>query len=88
MDPMGMGGGNGFFSDPSTAWFLPFNMEPPTLGDDGGVFTAGEGFNFGLGQAGLVEGHGGVGGAGQRGSVSLGGSGGMEGLEGLESPGQ
>ncbi|OCL09380.1 hypothetical protein AOQ84DRAFT_431321 [Glonium stellatum] len=39
---------NGFFTDPSTAWFLPFNMEPPTLGDDGGIFS-GDGYNFGLG---------------------------------------
>ncbi|KAF2734848.1 zinc finger transcription factor 1 [Polyplosphaeria fusca] len=49
IDPMGMGGGNGFFNDPSSAWFLPFNMEPPTMGDDGGVFGGGgEAFNFGL----------------------------------------
>jgi hypothetical protein len=48
---------NGFFADPSTAWFLPFNMEPPTLGDDGGVFGGqGDAYNFGLG--------GGVGGVG------------------------
>ncbi|KAF2463589.1 uncharacterized protein BDR25DRAFT_307642 [Lindgomyces ingoldianus] len=47
IQPVGLGG-NGYFSDPSTAWFLPFNMEPPTLGDDGGVFGGGEAFNFGL----------------------------------------
>ncbi|KAF2006140.1 hypothetical protein P154DRAFT_603489 [Amniculicola lignicola CBS 123094] len=48
MGPMGMGGGGGagggFFSDPSTAWFLPFNVEPPVLGDEG-VF-GNHGFDF------------------------------------------
>ena len=39
---------NGFFTDPSTAWFFPFNMDPPTLGDDGGIFAR-DGYNFGLG---------------------------------------
>lgn len=32
----------GFFTDPSAAWFMPFNMDPPTvLGDDSGVFGTG-----------------------------------------------
>lgn len=25
---------NGFWGDPSTAWFMPFNMDPPVIGDD------------------------------------------------------
>ncbi|KAF2161759.1 hypothetical protein M409DRAFT_27815 [Zasmidium cellare ATCC 36951] len=25
---------NGFWGDPSTAWFMPFNMDPPTIGED------------------------------------------------------
>nr|POF15230.1 putative transcriptional regulatory protein [Quercus suber] len=28
----------GFWSDPSTAWFTPFNMEPPTIGEDNNLF--------------------------------------------------
>ncbi|PSN68101.1 zinc finger transcription factor 1, partial [Corynespora cassiicola Philippines] len=58
LDPMGLAtsntgagaAGNGFF-DPSSAWFMPFNMEPPTLVDDGGMF-AHQGFDFGLGHVG------------------------------------
>ncbi|KAK4507407.1 hypothetical protein PRZ48_001142 [Zasmidium cellare] len=29
---------NGFWGDPSTAWFMPFNMDPPTIGEDNGMF--------------------------------------------------
>ncbi|KAF2243397.1 hypothetical protein BU26DRAFT_534319 [Trematosphaeria pertusa] len=47
MDPTGLSG-NGFFDPGNAGWFLPFNVEPPTLGDDGGIFGA-EAFNFGLG---------------------------------------
>ncbi|KAI7196342.1 hypothetical protein KC352_g20775, partial [Hortaea werneckii] len=25
--------------DPSTAWFMPFNMEPPSVGDDSNLFA-------------------------------------------------
>ncbi|KXT06500.1 hypothetical protein AC578_6072 [Pseudocercospora eumusae] len=39
----GGGGGqqsnNGFWGDPSTAWFMPFNMEPPTVGEDNNLFN-------------------------------------------------
>ncbi|EOD49146.1 putative c6 transcription factor protein [Neofusicoccum parvum UCRNP2] len=47
----GPGASPGFFTDPSAAWFMPFNMDPPTaLGDDGGMFGAGPqgygGFTF------------------------------------------
>ncbi|KAF2262868.1 zinc finger transcription factor 1 [Lojkania enalia] len=86
LDPMGINPG-GFFNDPSAAWFLPFNMDPPTLGDDGGVFSAGDAY-FGLG-AGVELGIGaGVNGAGQgrghRQSVGQGQGQGMDGLEGLD----
>ncbi|KAJ4289680.1 hypothetical protein N0V90_011009 [Kalmusia sp. IMI 367209] len=46
LDHSGMS--NGFFDPTSAGWFLPFNVEPPVLGDDGGMFS-GEAFNFGLG---------------------------------------
>lgn len=82
---MGMAGG---FMDPSNAWFLPFNMEPPTLGDDGGVF-GGDAFNFGLPAGTPVDlaalnGH--VHHNAHRASVShsQGGMNGMEGLEGMD----
>ncbi|KAI5370695.1 hypothetical protein Slin14017_G015740 [Septoria linicola] len=29
---------NGFWGDPSTAWFMPFNMDPPTIGEDNNLF--------------------------------------------------
>nr|POE88155.1 putative transcriptional regulatory protein [Quercus suber] len=29
---------NGFWGDPSTAWFMPFNMSPPTIGEDNNLF--------------------------------------------------
>lgn len=47
LDPTGMGS-NGFFDPSNAGWFLPFNVDPPVLGDDGGMFAA-EGYNFGLG---------------------------------------
>jgi hypothetical protein len=77
LDPMGMGG-NGFY-DPSNAWFLPFNVEPPTMGDDG--FGQAEAWNFGLNtgqQVDMLEAH-------HRASVShQAGHHGMEGLDGLD----
>ncbi|KAF2655710.1 hypothetical protein K491DRAFT_411253 [Lophiostoma macrostomum CBS 122681] len=85
LDPMGMGGGA--FYDTSNAWFLPFNMEPPTLGDDGGAFGGAEAFNFGLGAGTPVDlGMNGHAPHGHRASVSHGQSGqtGLEGLEGLD----
>ncbi|ORY17946.1 zinc finger transcription factor 1 [Clohesyomyces aquaticus] len=96
MDPIGLGG-NGYFSDPSTAWFLPFNMEPPTLADDGGVFGGGgdAAFGFGLGPGQHVDlaalngtvnglGNGNAGhGRGHGGHrASVGHQGGIEGLDG------
>lgn len=82
IDPTGIGG-NGFFDPSNAGWFLPFNVEPPTLGDDGGMFSA-DAFNFGLGVGTPVDlgmnGH-----HAHRQSVSHGqaGGSGMEGLEGL-----
>ena len=77
IDPMSTGG-NGFF-DPGNAWFLPFNVEPPTMGDDG--FGQGEAWNFGLNtgqQVDMMEAH-------HRASVShQGGHHRMEGLDGLD----
>ncbi|TKA30992.1 hypothetical protein B0A50_01960 [Salinomyces thailandicus] len=35
----GGGGGGGLWTDPSTAWFMPFNMDPPSIGDDHNLFT-------------------------------------------------
>lgn len=32
---------SGFWGDPSTAWFMPFNMEPPTVGEDNNLFSNG-----------------------------------------------
>ena len=83
LDPMGMGG-HPFF-DPGNAWFLPFNVEPPTLADDGAIFGGGDAYNFGLNTGqhldmmnGHHPGH-------HRVSVSHpGGHAGMDGLEGLD----
>lgn len=36
---------NGFWGDPSTAWFMPFNMEPPTVGEDNNLFSGGSSGN-------------------------------------------
>ena len=33
------GGNNGWGSDPSAAWFMPFNMEPPSVGEDNNLFN-------------------------------------------------
>ncbi|CAK4031506.1 transcriptional regulatory [Lecanosticta acicola] len=33
------GQGNGFWGDPSTAWFMPFNLDPPTIGEDNNLFS-------------------------------------------------
>jgi hypothetical protein len=45
-ETMGMGGQN--FFDPMSAYFVPFNVEPPMMGEDGGfASTASETFGFG-----------------------------------------
>jgi hypothetical protein len=38
---------NGFWGDPSTAWFMPFNMEPPTVGEDNNLFSGAFDYSFG-----------------------------------------
>lgn len=41
-------GGGGWGSDPSAAWFMPFNMEPPAVGEDNNLFSGGiDWANFG-----------------------------------------
>jgi hypothetical protein len=42
----GNGNGNNYWGDPSTAWFMPFNMEPPTMVEDTNLFNTG-GFDWG-----------------------------------------
>lgn len=32
-------GNTGFWGDPSTAWFMPFNMDPPSIGEDSSMFS-------------------------------------------------
>ena len=36
---MPMGGVTGFVAEPSSAWFMPFNMEPPDLGREQDIFN-------------------------------------------------
>lgn len=36
---------SGFWGDPSSAWFMPFNMDPPTMADDSNLLTTG-GFDW------------------------------------------
>jgi hypothetical protein len=48
---MGMGGATNFPVEPTSAWFMPFNMEPPEMGRDMDIFgslgTAGVGYGIG-----------------------------------------
>jgi hypothetical protein len=89
IDPMGMGS-TGLF-DPGNAWFLPFNVEPPLVGDEGGAFAGSglEAYNFGLGggvemgEVGATDGLGRGQGRARTQSHRSGGVG-MEGLDGLE----
>lgn len=47
---MQMGGMTGFVTEPTSAWFMPFNMEPPDLGHEQDVFnTVGGGHGYGMG---------------------------------------
>lgn len=64
-----------FSAEPSSAWFMPFNMEPPEIG----------GHDFGLGVAGMASSGNGVGmSMGVGGGNTVGG--GMDPLSGLFSP--
>ncbi|KAK3674652.1 hypothetical protein LTR78_005374 [Recurvomyces mirabilis] len=94
----GNGNGNvpsaGSWGDPSTAWFMPFNMEPPTIGDDNNLFGGGGAGNFdwgmlngfgemgGLAPTGLTPQGGGIVGE-VDGGVDVDGRGGEGGFEGL-----
>ncbi|KAK3644394.1 hypothetical protein LTR56_009646 [Elasticomyces elasticus] len=53
LDAFAQGGGSmnqsnsaGIWGDPSTAWFMPFNMEPPTFGDDNNLFNNNSNFDW------------------------------------------
>lgn len=37
---MQMGGMTGYVAEPSSAWFMPFNMAPPEIGQDGDMFNS------------------------------------------------
>ena len=41
MNNFGNNVNNNVWGDPSTAWFMPFNMDPPTIGEDSNMFNAG-----------------------------------------------
>jgi hypothetical protein len=49
LDAMGMGAGANNFFDPMSSYFVPFNVDPPALGDDGVFAHGGSDFGFGLG---------------------------------------
>ncbi len=46
MDMAGLG--PGFMNDGTSAWFMPFNIEPPEMGDDGSGMLAGLGSSYPL----------------------------------------
>jgi len=47
---MQMGGMAGFVTEPTSAWFMPFNMEPPDLGHEQDVFNSvGGGHGYAMG---------------------------------------
>lgn len=67
----------GFFTDPSAAWFMPFNMDPPTgLGDDGMFGGGPQGYGFAFDAGGAVVG------------AEFGAGAGMDGLGPLTGEGQ
>jgi len=49
LEAMGLGGGGTNFFDPMSSYFVPFNVEPPNLGDDGVFAHGGSDFGFGMG---------------------------------------
>ncbi|KAF2455727.1 fungal-specific transcription factor domain-containing protein [Lineolata rhizophorae] len=56
----GLQSGDGHGLDPSTAWFMPFNMEPPEIPDDGSSAFGSAGgtggpYNFGFSPAGAPD---------------------------------
>ncbi|CAG8951914.1 hypothetical protein HYFRA_00005718 [Hymenoscyphus fraxineus] len=44
---MQMTGMTGFVTEPSSAWFMPFNMEPPEIGQEVDLFNAGPQYGMG-----------------------------------------
>jgi hypothetical protein len=44
-NPVASTAGGGYWGDPSSAWFMPFNMDPPTMADDNNLLTTG-GFDW------------------------------------------
>ncbi|KAM3070307.1 hypothetical protein ACMFMG_010139 [Clarireedia jacksonii] len=62
----GVGGADAMhgFDGPSSAWFMPFNMEPPEIGGDGDVLGGGYALGMGMGGPGGNAGAG-MGGAGR-----------------------
>ncbi|KAF2826444.1 zinc finger transcription factor 1 [Ophiobolus disseminans] len=57
LEAMGMGGGNNNFFDPMSSYFVPFNVDPPSLGvgEDGVFAHGGADFGFGLGAGAPVD---------------------------------
>jgi hypothetical protein len=51
LEAMGMGhaGPTNNFFDPMSSYFVPFNVEPPTMGDDGAFAGGGDAYGFALG---------------------------------------
>lgn len=82
LEAMGMANGSNQFFDPMSSYFVPFNVDPPPMGDDGAFAQASaEAYGFALGAGTPVDldlMHGGGGGGGNgagahRGSISRGG---------------
>lgn len=40
------GANSGYWGDPSSAWFMPFNMDPPTMADDSNLLSGAGGFDW------------------------------------------
>ncbi|KAL3423615.1 zinc finger transcription factor 1 [Phlyctema vagabunda] len=60
---MQIGGMNGFVNEPSSAWFMPFNMEPPEIGQEADIFNSMSG-GVGYGMGGMPVNNNGMGGNG------------------------
>jgi hypothetical protein len=59
---MQMGGMSGFVTEPSSAWFMPFNMEPPDLGHEQDIFNTMGGVGAGYAMGGMQVNNGNMGG--------------------------
>lgn len=50
------GGGGGGPWDQTSAWFMPFNLDPPNMGDESGLFGGSTGlYDFGMGMHGFPD---------------------------------